>query len=49
VTDGDAAVRTAAAATYWALHQRYPSEAEAILPKIQPPQQKLIQRHQPAV
>jgi len=48
VTDGDTTVRTAAAITFWVLRARFVFEADSILPKIQPPQQKLIQRHKPA-
>lgn len=48
VTDGDTTVRTAAAITFWVLRARFVLEADSILPKIQPPQQKLIHRHKPA-
>jgi hypothetical protein len=48
VTDGDTTVRTAAAITFWAVRELFAAEADSILSKIQPPQQKLIQRCKPA-
>ena len=48
VCDTDATVRATAASAFWELHRRSVADADAILPQVQPPQQKLIQRSKPA-
>ena len=47
VADADATVRTAAAKTFWGVHTRFPSDADAMLAKLDASRQKAVGRHKP--
>ena len=48
VADADAPVRAAAGKTFWGVHARFPSEASALLSKLDASRQKAIGRLKPS-